>query len=87
MSFRLLDYCISTTLDKSAQRNEINAYGCNQYRSILKDRFVRMASEMCLANVMFVNDEALEKILKPLLWANQNEGYKISQVYIFYNIL
>ena len=76
---RLVDFCLSTSLERGSEMND--ASNVNKFRSILKDGIVQNASDVCLANVIFLNIEMTEKILEPLSWAIQNDCAIIGKVY------
>ena len=82
---RILDFCLSNVIEKKAGRDEHrDVQNVNKYRSTLQDGFVKMASEICLAKSMFVNDTVGKKLLEILSWANQNDGRIIKQVHFKY---
>ena len=76
---RLLDFCLTTSLERGLEMNEPS--NVNKLRSILRDGIVRNASDVCLANIIFLNIELAEKIVEPLSWATQNDGAIIHKVY------
>ena len=74
---RLLDFCLSTSLERHSEVESLNA---QKFRSMLSDGIVQISSDVCLAKTVFLNLELTEKLVEPLSWAIQNDSTAFNKV-------